>query len=70
MREINRVKDALEWCNKALDMMVDPELDDGFKFGYANAALIIIRSKLTRELLYQKALDDELRGVDPDFAKI
>lgn len=50
MREINRVKDALEWCNRALEMIGEPELNDDFKFGYANAALIIIRSKLTREL--------------------
>ncbi len=50
MREINRVKDALEWCNRALEMIREPDRDDDFKFVYANAALIIIRSKLTREI--------------------
>lgn len=99
MREINRVKDALEWCDKAIEMIEQDPGNESFKLGYAHAAIMIIQSKLTRELearestetytakdvitllsehgnddikldLYQKAIDDELRGVDPDFAKI
>lgn len=59
MTEINRVKDALEWCDRALDKIGEPDLDDGFKFGYANAALIIIRSKLTRELAEQEQVKQQ-----------
>lgn len=59
MKEINRVKDALEWCNRALEMIGEPDLDDEFKYGYANAALIIIRSKLRRELEDQEQVKQQ-----------
>lgn len=50
MNEINRVKDALDWCNKAINMIDSPDHEDAFKFGYADAVLRIIQSKLIREL--------------------
>ena len=50
MREINRVKDALEWCDKAIEMIEQDPGSESFKLGYAHAAIMIIQSKLTREL--------------------
>ena len=50
----NRVRDALEWCDRALDKINESNLDDGFKLGYAIAAITVIKSKLTRELAEQQ----------------
>lgn len=58
MREINRVKDALEWCNKAVQMIEEPG-NESYKLGYAHAAIKIIQSKLTRELEEQEQVKQQ-----------
>lgn len=67
MREINRVKDALEWAAKALNFIEDEPDDDAVKLGYARAALTIIFGKLTKEIEKQSEpgqQDPELAALD------